>query len=1040
MTIFTGQVSASADDAHGGVSVNSTASWKTGISPTWFGWIFQNVTIPQGATIQSATLSIYKHSSIFVPYTPYARIHASRHSLINDVENFVDNPTISGRPITVASVTINTISPSGDPLEIDVTDIVQEAVSGEFWDDGDAMGFYARNLASNRYWTVSFYDKGPAFGAEISVTYTGDVEFTGSTGSIALTGSLGEFDILPPPIDITGSTGSIEITGVPASIGAEAVFDGARGYWPLDETSGTTAFDRSGNGHDGAYVNTPALNSTGLVPSRGGGSVDFEASSAEYVTIPDHGDLDLGDTFSLEAVFDIESLPGGSARLIFNKGAGAYSLRVLQNTSVGSGLLQLIRSGVAVVCSSTILLTTGVIYHVIATKTGAAAKLWVNGVDVTGTITNSTMVNTANALEIAAGSAANTWDGRMQDAAVYATVLDADRVAAHYAWLSEPAFLIEVFVDIEGSTGSIELVGNPGAWTLEAIVDDLTYGGEGTYGGNGFYGGPELSHPESSGRIRVDIYDAQGNKLAVPPLTALTVSYSQSIDEIGDFTLHAPASDSTLDTLGPVHPTHSIGYRLRIFVEGEGEVFRGIVREVSLQDSADGDPLVVIKGPGVGDDLISANMLLGRSYVDQAPSTMLTDMISLVDGWEVGVVSSPTAPAVSSVSAEASPVLAAIRQMAERFHYHARINTLTQTVDVGALGDASGLRLTSLPYFDPLHEESYPNIIAIASLTVIEQGADVWNSILPHGGGEGAAALTLEFSTRDSPYEILNTEAPDGRTLFYIEDADSVATYGRRQRVVVDKHSVPIEVSEEALEAAANALYDGAVSFLQASKQPTHTYRITPAPFRHVIDGVEQFKLGDTVHVLFKGRADMMSGDGYLYLDIDQDLYVSGYTRTIGDDAITWDLDVQDVLGRRLDPAARMMEAIEAVWAVLVEPKLGGVDPGGGGNDTDTGVQLYRVTIDARKVFWITLAELTFTIAGAGTWNGTITINGVDRTTDLGGPFDEGVEHTIDVKPFIDRFELNEILFEDSTNFEITVDKNTRGVGGASNWLSLFEP
>lgn len=39
-------------------------------------------------------------------------------------------------------------------------------------------------------------------------------------------------------------------------------------YWPLADTSGATATDESGNGRNGAYVNSPTLNQTGIGDGR----------------------------------------------------------------------------------------------------------------------------------------------------------------------------------------------------------------------------------------------------------------------------------------------------------------------------------------------------------------------------------------------------------------------------------------------------------------------------------------------------------------------------------------------------------------------------------------------------------------------------------------------------------------------------------------------------------------------------------------------------------------------------------------------------
>lgn len=53
-------------------------------------------------------------------------------------------------------------------------------------------------------------------------------------------------------------------------------------HWKLDETSGTTAADSSGNGYNGTYVNSPTLNQTGAFGTSK--AVLFASASSQKVT------------------------------------------------------------------------------------------------------------------------------------------------------------------------------------------------------------------------------------------------------------------------------------------------------------------------------------------------------------------------------------------------------------------------------------------------------------------------------------------------------------------------------------------------------------------------------------------------------------------------------------------------------------------------------------------------------------------------------------------------------------------------------------
>ena len=59
------------------------------------------------------------------------------------------------------------------------------------------------------------------------------------------------------------------------------------GYYPLDETSGATVYDRSGNGRNGAYINSPTLSNT-QAPS-GKLAPLFTGASTQYINLVTSG-------------------------------------------------------------------------------------------------------------------------------------------------------------------------------------------------------------------------------------------------------------------------------------------------------------------------------------------------------------------------------------------------------------------------------------------------------------------------------------------------------------------------------------------------------------------------------------------------------------------------------------------------------------------------------------------------------------------------------------------------------------------------------
>ncbi len=65
--------------------------------------------------------------------------------------------------------------------------------------------------------------------------------------------------------------------------------NGLVGYWNLDEGTGTTALDLSGNGNGGTLVNGPSY-----LTGKMGNALSFNGSSSQYVNIPDAPSIDFG--------------------------------------------------------------------------------------------------------------------------------------------------------------------------------------------------------------------------------------------------------------------------------------------------------------------------------------------------------------------------------------------------------------------------------------------------------------------------------------------------------------------------------------------------------------------------------------------------------------------------------------------------------------------------------------------------------------------------------------------------------------------------
>lgn len=211
--------------------------------------------------------------------------------------------------------------------------------------------------------------------------------------------------------------------------------DQPNALWGLD-TAGPTV-DDSGNGNTLTAVGSPANVATLLPAGETGGATgarDFNGTTMAY-TATDDPDLDLADTFTLECVAQFDVVTGTATLL--SKGTNGYQLR--RNTTT----LELHKQGVGLIVATTgITLAASTVYHVVAAKNGASsAKIYVNGTDRSGTVTDRTCEDTATALNIARKSDSTEWlDGKLDEVAVYPYAFTGDMVTTHYAAMSAGTF------------------------------------------------------------------------------------------------------------------------------------------------------------------------------------------------------------------------------------------------------------------------------------------------------------------------------------------------------------------------------------------------------------------------------------------------------------------------------------------------------------------------------------------------------------------------------------------------------------------------
>jgi hypothetical protein len=216
----------------------------------------------------------------------------------------------------------------------------------------------------------------------------------------------------------------VSATGVAAALGVvafatPAMAVGERAVWHLDESSGTTAFDSSGNGNNGTAENV-AMTGSGYV---------FNGDSSKVV-MPTSASLNPGTAaFSFSVTFQSSVAPGAGLDYdLMRKGltvtkGGEYKIEVLQANGKSRALCVVKDSAKkALQIRGTTNLTDGKVHTITCTRTSSGLTVAVDNLaprtkaGSTGSISNTAPVSLGAKAE--GGADADWFDGVILDASV----------------------------------------------------------------------------------------------------------------------------------------------------------------------------------------------------------------------------------------------------------------------------------------------------------------------------------------------------------------------------------------------------------------------------------------------------------------------------------------------------------------------------------------------------------------------------------------------------------------------------------------------
>ena len=207
---------------------------------------------------------------------------------------------------------------------------------------------------------------------------------------------------------------------------AAVLSDAPGAYWHLGEAAGIFP-DLTGHGNNmNATGTSPIRAQPGLVPGNSDGCIQANAGASGAGMGGTSPTTDLGDIWTVEAWIK-RTETSTAVQTIMSKPNGGYNVRINNNR------IELLCAGTAVLATSTVTVADTNVHHIVGTKSGASGHIYLDGVEVTGTYTNTTTANTAYWFAIGNDNgAAAVVNMFIDEVAIYPTALSLARVQAHY--------------------------------------------------------------------------------------------------------------------------------------------------------------------------------------------------------------------------------------------------------------------------------------------------------------------------------------------------------------------------------------------------------------------------------------------------------------------------------------------------------------------------------------------------------------------------------------------------------------------------------
>jgi hypothetical protein len=228
------------------------------------------------------------------------------------------------------------------------------------------------------------------------------------------------------------------ISGGTQGISALYSNTGLVGYWPLNEGTGSSTIDQSGNGNGGTWSGTPAGNGgTYYAAGKVGSYAGYFNGNTGNDSVVTNGTVGaLTSNFTVVAWINNPSFSSVGDFTVVGDRLNAASGWEIETPTSGNSAALLWRTfyGSSGNIYSAYMLNSGTWYQVAAVQLNGSALLYVNGAQVLSqSITNPVAGSQAFAIGyIGVGSGGSSWLGSIDDVRIYNRTLSAAEIQALY--------------------------------------------------------------------------------------------------------------------------------------------------------------------------------------------------------------------------------------------------------------------------------------------------------------------------------------------------------------------------------------------------------------------------------------------------------------------------------------------------------------------------------------------------------------------------------------------------------------------------------